>query len=166
MLTAAELRERLGWPNVDEDTNAEYKLIYLNVRPTRAGLDAIYFCLDEDRSSMVQFGFGDWHNHPDEIDEAVEIARLLISGERCVVEERDATGKCWGSGLYAPDGFPDTLRKDVASLRRVFFDREPVVEAIDFGRYFEGKHIWLSHEKKAEIDRIHREAGMPLEEGW
>lgn len=166
MLTTAVLRERLGWPHIDEETNAEYKLVYLSVRPTQAGLAPIYLCLDEQRSSVVQFGLGDWHYHPDDIEEAVETARVLVLGERCVVEERDATDKYRSSGLYAPDGFPETLSKKSASLRRVFFDREPVVEPIDFGRYFEGKHIWLSHEKKAEIDRIHRENGLPLEEGW
>ena len=167
MLTAVELRERLGWPSVDEETNAEYKLAYLFVRPTRTGLDSIYFCLDEHRSSIVQFGFSEWHYHPEEIDEAVETARLLIRGERCVVEERDATDKYRASGLYPPQGFPDTLRKEAASLRRVFFDRDPVVEAIDFGRYFRGKHIWLSHERKAEAERAYREAGMELpEDEW
>ena len=41
---------------------------------------------------------------------------------------------CWpagnyrGSGLYAPDGLPETLVKEAAALRRVFFDREPVAE--------------------------------------
>ena len=40
MLTAAKLRELLGWPDVDEGANAEYKMVYLNVLPTRAGLEA------------------------------------------------------------------------------------------------------------------------------
>ena len=35
MLNTAELRERLGWPAVDEETNDEYKLVYLLVRPMR-----------------------------------------------------------------------------------------------------------------------------------
>jgi hypothetical protein len=134
MLTTAELRERLGWPGVDEETNDEYRLVYLMVRPTRAGLNPIYFCLDEQRSDMVQFGFGEWHYHPDNVDHAVETAQLLIRGERCVVEERDATDNYRGGGLYTPEGFPDTVGKEAATLRRVFFDREPVVEAIDFGR--------------------------------
>ena len=138
MLTAAELRERLGWPDVDEETNGEYRLVYLFVRPTRAGLEPIYVCLDEHRSSIVQFGLGEWHYHPDDIDEAVETARLLVRGERCVVEVRDAADKYRSSGLYPPEGSPDTLSKDAASLRRVFFDRDPVVESIDFSRYFEG----------------------------
>ena len=78
---------------------------------------------------------------------------------------RDAADKSRGGGLHTPDGLPDTMSKQTASLRRVFFDREPIVEAIDFSRYFEGQHIWLSHEKQAEIDRIHRDAGMPEEKG-
>ena len=166
MLTTAELQERLGWPDVEEETNAEYKLVYLLVRPKGAGLDSIDFGLDENRTSIEHFGFGQWHYHPETIDEAIETARLLIRGERCLVEEMDAADKSRGGGLHTPDGLPDTMSKQTASLRRVFFDREPVVEAIDFGRYFEGQHIWLSHEKKAEIDRIHREAGMPEEKGW
>ena len=166
MLTTAELRERLGWPSVHEETNEEHELVYLLVRPTRAGLDSIDFGLDEDRSSIEHFGFGPWHYHPETIDEAIETARLLIRREQCLVEELDAAGKSRGGGLHTPDGLPDTMTKQTVSLRRVFFDREPVVEAIDFGRYFEGKHIWLSHEKKAEIDRIWRENGMPEETGW
>ena len=166
MLTAAKLRELLGWPDVDEGANAEYKMVYLNVLPTRAGLDPIDFGLDESRTSIEHLGFGSWHYHPETIDEAIETARLLIRGERCLVEELDAAGKSRGGELHTPDGLPDTMSKQIASLRRVFFDREPIIEAIDFSRYFEGKHIWLSHEKKAEIDRIWRENGMPIEEGW
>lgn len=89
-------------------------------------------------------------------------ARLLARGERCIVEERDATGNDRGSGLYLPDGFPDTLRLEAASFRRVFFDREPLAEPIDFSRYARGKHLWLSHERKAETERVYREVGMPV----
>jgi hypothetical protein len=118
MLTVAELRERLGWSGVDEVANAQYGLVYLNVRPTRPGREPIYFCMDEDRSFIQQFGFGEWHSHPNEIEEAVETARLLLRGERCVVEERDAAGNYLGSGLCPPDGLPGTLGKKAASLRR------------------------------------------------
>jgi hypothetical protein len=81
MLTADDLRHRLGWPGVDEETNPEYGLVYLNVRPTRPGLPPIYVCLDEDRETVVQFGFGEWHYHPEEIAEAAEMARQLVRGE-------------------------------------------------------------------------------------
>jgi len=47
-------------------------------------------------------------------------------------------------------------------LRRVFFDRDPVSEPIDFRRYFRAKHIWISLERKAELERIYREAGMKI----
>jgi hypothetical protein len=166
MLTAAELRERLGWPDVVEEADPEHELVYLIVRPTHPGLRPINFGLDDDRLSIDHFGFGHWHYHPDDIDEAVETARQLIRGEVCVVEEIDAAGKNLGGGLLTPEGLPDTMSKQAATLRRVFFDREPVVEPIHFGLYFEGQHIWLSLEKKAEIDRILREAGMPEEKGW
>jgi hypothetical protein len=56
MLTMAEVRERVGWPEVDEETNAEYKLVYLLVRPTRAGRHSIDFGLEDDRSSIAHFG--------------------------------------------------------------------------------------------------------------
>lgn len=162
MITVAEVRNRLGSARVDEEANAEYRLVYLYVRPTRAGLEPIYFCLDEDRSFIQQFGFGEWHYHPHEINDAVETARLLVCRERCVVEQRDANGKCRGSGLFSPDGLPDTLSMDTASLRRVFFDQEPVAEVIDFDRYFQGKHLRLSHERKAEAERMYRELGMAV----
>jgi hypothetical protein len=162
MLTAFELRDRLGWPGVDEEANEQNGLVYLSVRPTRDDRESIYFCLDESRSFVQQFGFGEWHCHPDEVAEAVEMARSLIRGERCLVEERDAVGKYCGSGLYPADGLPDTLRKEVASLRRVFFDREPAAERIDLGRYFQGKHISILHEHKAETERAYREVGMAV----
>jgi hypothetical protein len=129
-------------------------------------LDEIDFGLDDSRTSIEHLGFGQWHYHPATIDDAIETAQKLISGELCLVEELDAAGKSRGGGLLAPDGVPDTMTKQTVSLRRKFFDREPIIEAIDFSRYFEGQHIWLLHEKKAEIDRIWRENGMPIEEGW
>jgi hypothetical protein len=44
-------------------------------------------------------------------------------------------------------------------LRRVFFDREPVDETIDFAPYFRGRHIWILHEHKEEVEQAFREAG-------
>ena len=164
MFTVAKLGKRLGWPDVDKEVNVESGLVYLNIRPTRPDLEPIYFCMDEGQSFIQQFGFGEWHSHPNEIAEAVETARLLIRGERCVVEERDAAGKYCGSRLHPPDGLRDTLIKKTASLRRIFFNREPIAEAIDFGRYFRGKHIWLSHERKAESEEMYRKIGMPVPE--
>ncbi len=165
MLTAAELRELLSWPRVEEELDRENRMVVLLVQPTHPGLDDIYLGLDEERSHLEYFGFGPfWHSHPDEITEAVDTARLLIRGEQCMIHERDAAGKTIGSGLYSPDGLPDTMSKEVASLCRVFFDREPVIEPIDFTRYFRGAHIWLSLERKAEIERMYRDQGMPLPE--
>lgn len=162
MLTSVELSQRLEWPGVDEEVFAEYGFVYLYVRPTRAGLEPVYFCLNEDRTFVVQFGFGEWHCHPHEVADAVETAQLLVRGEVCVVEERDAAGKYRAGGLHAPGGLPRTLLKDAASLRRVFFDREPVSEPIDFTRYFRGKHIWLSHEHKTAMERGYIELGMQV----
>jgi len=164
MLTAAELRKHLGWPDVDKEVNVESGLVYLNIRPTRPDLEPISICMDEGQSFIQQFGFGEWHYHPNEIAEAVETARLLVRGERCVVEERDAAGKYCGSLLHSPDGLPDTLVKKTASLRRIFFNREPIAETIDFARYYRCKHIWVSHERKAELERRYREIGMPAPE--
>lgn len=164
MLTAAELRHRLNWPAVDEQVSAQYCAVFLNIRPPSPDLASIDCCLDEGRTSVDRLGFGEWHYHPETLAEAVEMARQLVRGEKCVVEERDAAGAYRGSGPYAPDGLPDRLHRDTASLRRVFFGREPVAEAIDFGRYFRGKHFWVSHERKAEVERLYREIGQPAPE--
>lgn len=78
------------------------------------------------------------------------------------MEERDAAGRYLGSGPQPPDGLPLTLSRNAASLRRVFFDREPTAEAIPAGRYFEGRHIRIAHDHKAETERTYRELGMPV----
>jgi hypothetical protein len=160
MLTAIELQERLSWPHVDETIQAEYHLIYLYIRPTAADLAPIYICMDDTRDFVQQFGFGEWHYHPDEIDAAVETARSLVRGEQCVVEQRDANGKYVGSVLLPPDGVPDGLVSRAASLRRVFFNRPPIEEAFDFTRYFQGKHSWITHARKDEFARLHRKLGI------
>jgi hypothetical protein len=137
MLTMDELREQLDWPFVDEETNAQYGVVYLFVRPTRGDLEPIYFCLNEERTFIQQFGFGEWHYHPEDISEAVEVAREFVRGEQCIVEERDALGRYLSSGPCPPSGVPDRLSRGTASLRRVFFDREPVTEPVDLGRQHE-----------------------------
>jgi hypothetical protein len=162
MVTTDELQRAVGGYAVEEEVNSQYRLVYLYVRPTRAGLDPIYVCLQEDRSFVQQFGFGQWHYHPDEIAEAVETAGRMVRGELCLVEERDAQDRYLGSGLYPPDGLPDSLLMATTTLRRVFFDREPAREAIDFGRYYRGQHLWIAHDRKAEAERVYREVGMRI----
>ncbi|MHC4192525.1 MAG: hypothetical protein ACYSUB_23155 [Planctomycetota bacterium] len=158
MLTAESLRKRIDWPAVDEEVNCGW--VYLYIRPTDPSLEPIYFCMGEDRSFIQQSGFGKWHYHPDDIEEAVETAVALIRREKCVLEERDGSGKYLGGGLHRPSGLPDTLGQTAAYLRRVFFDREPVDEAIHFAPYFRGRHIWISREHKEEVEQVFREAGL------
>ena len=164
MITVENLKQRLDWDRVDEQSDPEHGLVYLFVRPTTAELEPVYFCLGEDRTSVVQFGFGDWHCHPDELEEAIITASQLVRGERCVVEECDGAGRYQGGGLYDSGGLPETLGTNVKSLRRVFFNRKPIIEEIDFSRYFRGKHIWVSHDRKAEIERLYRDLGVPIED--
>lgn len=161
MLTVETLQHRLDWQGVDETVNAEYHLVYLFVRPTNPDLEPVYICLDEQRSSIIQFGFGEWHCHPDQLEDAIEKASLLVHGKRCIVEECDATGEYLGGGLYGPHELPETLGRKAKSLRRLFFNRVPICETIDFSRYFRGRHIWVSHDRKAETERVYRELGMP-----
>lgn len=163
MLTVSELQKSLKWQAIEEVFYPEYCDFTIYVRPSRAELDSIHFCVSADRLVLSQFGFGNWHYHPDIID-AIEMARLLVCGERCIVEQLDAAGEYCSGGVYLRNEVPTSIGKDVKELRRVFFNREPVTEAIDYEQYFRGKHGLISHKSKAEMEDFYRQHGMPVPE--
>ena len=160
MLSRASLQRQLGWSAIDEDVTAEHE-VWFHVRPTHSGLAGIDLLLDESRTWVTQMTFGNWHSYPDDLEEAIASIRLLIRGERCIVEQLDAAGRYRRGGVCERTGLPTTLHQSAAALRRVFFDREPEKEVLDRTRYFVGKAGLVLLEHKAEVERLYRESGMP-----
>ena len=58
------------------------------------------------------------------------------------------------------------LGKDIKQLRRVFFERPPATEAVDFSRYIEDEHTFVERRFKARVDRMNKQlAQMEAREG-
>jgi hypothetical protein len=158
------MRERVSWGNVHQEAMTDYQMMVFHVRPEQPHLDPIHFLFDQEVTFLVQIGMGIWHTHLDEIDDALDMASKLVRHELCILEERDERGEYRSSGPVRPDEIPRTLGRDTGWLSRIFFDREPVREEIDFSRYFRGKHLWIEPGWKDELEQIHRAAGMPVTE--
>ena len=121
---------------------------------------ALYIVLGDSSDDVAQFGIGEWHTHPDELDDAIRLARELISGRKGVLEERNRSGAYAGSGLVEPGGVLHGLSQDAASFRRVFFNRPPADEPIDFSRYQKLKHGWIEKSHLARMKETYAKAGM------
>ncbi|MEM1207187.1 MAG: hypothetical protein AAGN66_28390 [Acidobacteriota bacterium] len=143
MLSAERLQQLLGCQRVDEKINREYDLVHFLVRPSRPELKSIELCVSGDRSFVDVLGFGPWHCHPDDLEDAIETAAQLVSGSLCVVEERDAEDTYKAGGLYAPGELPKFLGPKIKSLRTLFFDQKPIQEPIDVNLYSWSEHIWV-----------------------
>jgi hypothetical protein len=164
LVTAEQLRERLGWPDIREEPWPEYSMRWFRAVPRDESLPSVDFLFDDQVTFLQQVGTGEWHCHPDDIEYAIELARKLIHHEKCVLEERDKNGEYSGSGVVAPNEVLDTLRIDADHFIRRFFGVPPVREAIDYSRYIKGKHLYVERERRAEMDAIYKSVGLPLPE--
>src|SRR4051812_41550921 len=108
LVTAEQLRERLGWPDVREEPLPQYSMRLFRVVPADESIPSIDFLFDDAVSLLLQLGWGRWHCHPDDIDEAIAIARKLVRRESCILEERNGKGDYSGSGRVAPTGLLHT----------------------------------------------------------
>src|SRR5687768_16925515 len=152
LATVEQLREQLNWPDVREEPLPEYSMRLFRVVPVEESLPSIDFLFDDGVSFLQQLGSGDWHCHPDEIDDAVETARKLVRRELCILEERSRKGEYSSSGPVAPDAVLSTIRRDAGYFVRRFFGSPAVREEIDFSRYHKGKHLYIELNRKAESE--------------
>lgn len=159
LVTLEQLRERLGWEDVREEPLPQYSMRLFRVVPPDESLPSIDFLFDDGITFLQQLGSGKWHYHPDEIEDAIEMARKLVHRELSILEERNRKGECGGSGPVAPDGIMDTLRLDADHLVRRFFGSAEVREEIDFSRYHKGKHLFIELNRKAESEKVWKSLG-------
>jgi hypothetical protein len=162
LVTVDQLRERLGWDDVREETLAEYSMRLFRVVPADESLPSIDFLFDDSVSFLQQLGSGRWHCHPNEVDDAVEMARKLVRHELCILEKRNRQGEYRGSGPVPPDAILDTLGHDADHFVRRFFGSPEVREAIDFSRYYKGKHLYIELNRKAEAEKVWKSIGGPI----
>ncbi len=154
LVTVEQLRERLGWQNIREKPMPEYRMRWFSAVPDDESLPSVDFLFDDKVEFLQQVGSGEWHCHPDEIDDAIDLARKLIHHEKCILEERNKKGEYSGSGPVAPNEVMGTLRLDADHFVRRFFGQQPVREAIDFTRYVKGKQLYIELKRKAESDAM------------
>lgn len=140
LVTIEQLQERIGWSDIREEPRPEYGLRWFRIMPKSASVPPVDFLFDDAVTLLNQLGCGNWHCHPDDIDDAIEMARKLVHHELCILEERNSAGDYAGSAPAAADELPRSLRHDAGWLVRRFFDREPQREAIDFNQYQKGPH--------------------------
>ena len=160
LVTAEQLRKRLDWGDVREEAMPEYLMRVFRVVPADESQPSIAFLFDADVSRLQQLGSGIWHCHPDEIDDAIEMARKLVHHELCIVEERNKAGEYSSSGPLGPDEIPKTMRLDADYLVRRFFGKAEVREAIDFTRYVKEKHLYIERSWKTHTDAVWESLGQ------
>ena len=147
-----------------EEPLPQYSMRLFRVVPADESLASIDFLFDDGVSFLQQLGSGRWHYHPDEIEDAIEMARKLVHRELCILEERNRKGEYSGSGPVAPDGVMGTLRPDADHFVRRFFGSPEVREEIDFSRYHKGKHLYIELTRKAEAEKVWKSIGGPMPE--
>lgn len=164
LVTHQQLRERLGWRDVREESLPQYALRVFSVRPADESLASIDFLFDDGVTFLQQLGSGKWHCHPDEIEDAIEMARKLVHRELCILEERNRKGEYISSGPAAPDGIMVSLRLDADHAVRRFFGSPEVREEIDFNRYHKRKHGYVELNRWAEIQKVWKSLGRAIPE--
>jgi len=165
LVTLEQLRKRLAWEDVREEPLPRYSMRLFRVVPAGdESFPSVDFLFDDDVSFLQQLGSGDWHYHPDEIEDAIAMARKLVYRELCILEQRNRKGEYRGSGPAAPDGIMDTLGLDADHLVRRFFGSPQEREEIDFSRYHKGEHLYIELTHKAEIEKAWKSIGGPIPE--
>ena len=147
-LTVEALSKKLKYSRISEerapiknsDGNVTGYSRYLFVHPKTPRLPKIYFEFHD--AGLAAFGFAHWHHQfyecmtdEDEIRAATKHARQFMRHQLCLVEELDSQGRGRGIGAYWPTEVPSSLHRSISKLRRIFFDRSPVIEAVDLSRY-------------------------------
>jgi hypothetical protein len=174
LLNLEQLKRRLRWKEIAFSRAAcqfQGKDSYacrFQVLPGEPDWPTIDLLFDGDLKFLQELQFSHWHAHYDGLDDprknlstALRGVRSLLRGELCLVEELNADSNYRGGSLLRPNELPGTLGKDIRKLRRVFFNRAPVLEEIDSTRYWEGKHFFVTWTEKEKTEKIYRKAGMP-----
>jgi hypothetical protein len=176
IITVDQLKKKVRWQNVVVERGVhtfeglEHSFCIYRVLPGNRNWPSIDLHFDGDIRILDPLGFSRWHGHYDRwsndrrnLIDALRTVRELVEGKICLIEELGTNGDYRGGSLLPPDAVPGTLAKDVRQFRRVFFDRPPILEEIDFRRYWEGKSLLVEWNTKEETERLWKEYGMPIE---
>ncbi len=173
ILSLEQLRRKLRWEDITLEQRTQihldkaYHSCIFHINPSDSSWPSIELWFDEDILFLDPLGFAQWHAHYDRwgderrnLIEALRTVRKLMSGQLCLVEILDGNGKCWGGSLLGPKEIPRTLGHEPKSFRRIFFNQPPIHEAIDFGRYWEGKKQWVELQTKQDTEKFLAENSM------
>ena len=145
LTSISELQLSIGWQNVSEYKPMKGWRVFA-VCPSEKLLPPIEFLFDENVTMLQQLGFGPWHGHyqkwSDErknVRSAIATARVLVTGARCLLVERSASGAYLGSGIYRRSSLPLTLSRDFARLERLPFNASPEHVPVDLSRFYRTK---------------------------
>jgi hypothetical protein len=175
IISLEQLKRKLRWQDisferrVQSHAGKEYRDCVFKLQPSEPEWSSVDLHFDSEITVLDPLGFSNWHGHYDRWDDdrrnlvdALRTVRELVIGKLCLLEELGVDGKYRGGSLVGPVGIPSTLSKDVQRFRRVFFNRPPVDEEIDFARYWESKHLFVEWKTKHETEKIWTEHGMPI----
>jgi hypothetical protein len=174
IISLAQLKRKVRWQNITFEKATEsydggqYSVCVFKLLPNDASWPTINLYFDGEVTCLDPLGFSHWHAHYDSwgderrnLIDALRAVRALVLGNVCLVEELDGDAKYRGSSILPPNELPRTLGKDVHSLRRVFFNRPPIHEEIDFSKYWVGKHLLVEWSEKKEMEKICEENDIP-----
>lgn len=163
MIEIEKLKKRLHWENLVEKIHCDEwgKYRIFSLAPSNPEWYPLDFVFDEECSCLQSLHFGTYHAHYDSyecekcnINLAIMAVDRLISQDLCLLEELDSNDSYLGGCLVGANDIDDTLSKDVMKFRRIFFNREPVVEDIDYDKYLEEEYIFIEkrlHESNNKI---------------
>ncbi len=112
-------------------------------------------CWHED--SFEQLEFGAWDDYmiegsDSDLMDALAFADDLILRKRLLIETLDGEGRCHSAGIHDPGEEPLSLSPETTTLKRAFFDREPVIEPVDESKYVESDGVRLLRSFHEEMD--------------
>lgn len=160
-LTVEYLEKRLRWPDVVRHDTPECSM--LRVLPTTPGCESIDFIFDHEIEYLQSVYFFSWkahchyERHACELRNIVEAIRdvdSLVHHRECLVECLDSTGEYVQSDQLPPGDVPNMIQKRVERFRRIFFNRPPVDEPVDYSRYIEEGYHFVEKNFRAELDAI------------
>ena len=158
------LKESLGWPDIREHLGDENEYANVSIFPTEEAGNSIFILMGPKREFGGCVGFGGWHYHPDSWEDAEPTIVAILCGELGVIEGLNGRGQYRQGSLGRKGDWPETLGRDIKSLRLVFFDEPPESVAIDFTKYYQGKHLWVRKDVKQRSEKFCREYGMEIPE--
>jgi hypothetical protein len=170
VVSLSYLQRRLRWAEIAfemvefEAPRDKYRFGVFRVLPSQGSWPPIELAFDESLRYVQHLAFSESHSHFEGWEDprrnvvyCVRTAGDLVLHRRCMMEELDSDGRTIGGSFVVPGEVPETLRKDTVRFRTTYFNAEPLIEEVDFARYFEEEHVFLSRPLGTELDSLDRQ---------